>query len=64
MASVKDEILSLLKDLPDDVDFEDIIEAIIVRQKIMKGIDDSEAGDYYTHDEAKEVLEKWLNSDG
>jgi len=64
MASKKDEILSLLKDLPDDVDYEDIIEAIIVREKILKGIDDSETGNYYTNEVAKEVLEKWLQSDG
>jgi hypothetical protein len=64
MATIKDEIISLLKDLPDDVDYEDIIEAIIVREKILKGIEDSETRNYYTHAEAKEVLEKWLRSDG
>nr|MDO8109951.1 hypothetical protein [Candidatus Sigynarchaeota archaeon] len=53
----------LIKDLPEDVDFEDIIEAIIVWQKILKGIKDSETGNYYTHEEAKAALDKWLKSD-
>ena len=39
---------------------EDIIEAIYVRQKIKKGLKDSEEGRVYTHDEAKEILKKWL----
>nr|MDO8116313.1 hypothetical protein [Candidatus Sigynarchaeota archaeon] len=61
---MKDEIISLIRELPDDADIDDIMEALIVRQKIMKGIRDSEEGNYYTHDEAKEILEKWLKSDG
>jgi predicted transcriptional regulator len=64
MSNIKDEVLTLIKDLPEDVDFEDIIEAIIVRQKILKGIKDSETGNYYTHEEAKAALKKWLKSDG
>ena len=64
MSTIKDDVLTLVKELPDNVDFEDIIEAIIVRQKILKGIKDSETGNYYSHEEAKSVLEKWLKSDG
>jgi hypothetical protein len=64
MPTIKDGELDLVKDLPDDVDFEDIIESIIVWQKILKGIKDSETGNYYSHEEARSVLEKWLKSDG
>ena len=45
---------------PNNVSMEDIIEAIYVRQKIKKGLKDSEEGRVYTHDEAKEILKKWL----
>jgi predicted transcriptional regulator len=64
MSTIKDGVLDLVKDLPDDVDFEDIIEAIIVRQKVLKGIKDSETGNFVSHEEARSVLEKRLKSDG
>ncbi|MEJ2248524.1 MAG: hypothetical protein P8Y70_00860 [Candidatus Lokiarchaeota archaeon] len=60
MATEKDNIIEMIKALPDDVSMEDIIEAIYVRQKIEKGLKDSEEGRLFTHEEAKERLEKWL----
>ena len=60
MATEKEYIIEMLKNLPDDVSMEDIIEAIYVRKKIEKGLKDSEEGNLYTHEEAKELLKKWL----
>ncbi len=60
MATEKENIIEMLKNLPDDVSMEDIIEAIYVRKKIEKGLKDSEEGNLYTHEEAKELLKKWL----
>ena len=60
MATEKENIINMIKDLPDDVSMEDIIEAIYVRQKIDKGLKDSEEGRVYTNEEAKELLKKWL----
>ena len=60
MATDKENILQMLKDLPDDVSMDDIIEAIYVRQKIQKGLKDSEDGRVYSHEEAKTILKKWL----
>ncbi len=50
----------MIKNLPDDSTMEEIIEAIYVRQKIEKGLKDSEEGKLFTHEEAKERLAKWL----
>lgn len=61
MATEKESIIEMIKSLPDDVSMEDIIEAIYVRQKIEKGLKDSEEGNLYTHEEAKELLKKWLH---
>jgi predicted transcriptional regulator len=61
MATDKENIINMIKDLPDDVSMEDIIEAIYVRQKIEKGLKDSEEGRIYTHEEAKELMKKWLH---
>src|SRR5208337_4833765 len=58
MSSIKEEVISLLEGLPDEVDFEGIIESIIVRQKILKGIKDSENGEYCTQDEAKSAMDR------
>lgn len=60
MATDKENILQMLKDLPDDVSMDDIIEAIYIRQKIQKGLKDSEDGLVYSHEEAKCILIKWL----
>ena len=60
MATEKESIIEMIKNLPDEVSMEDIIEAIYVRQKIEKGLKDSEEGNLYTHEEARELLKKWL----
>jgi len=60
MATEKENIIEMIKNLPDDISMEDIIEAIYVRKKIEKGLKDSEEGNLYTHEEAKELLKKWL----
>ena len=60
MTTEKETILEMIKDLPNEVSMEDIIEAIYVRQKIEKGLKDSEEGRLFTHQEAKERLAKWL----
>jgi len=60
MATEKDNIIKMIKSLPDDVNTEDIMEAIYVRQKIEKGLKDSEMGRTITHEEAKERLTRWL----
>ena len=60
MATEKDNIIEMIKALPNDVSMEDIIEAIYVRQKIQKGLKDSDEGKLFTHEEAKERLTKWL----
>jgi len=60
MATQKESIIQMIKNLPEDISLEDIIEAIYVRQKIEKGLKDSKEGNLYTHEEAKEHLEKWL----
>ena len=60
MPTQKENIIEMIKNLPEDISLEDIIEAIYVRQKIEKGLKDSKEGNIYTHEEAKERLEKWL----
>ncbi len=60
MATEKENIIEMIKGFPNDISMEDIIEAIYVRQKIEKGLKDSEEGKLFTHEEAKERLARWL----
>ena len=60
METEKENIIEMIKALPNDVSMEDIIEAIYVRQKIEKGLKDSEEGKLFSHEEAKERLARWL----
>ena len=60
MATEKEDIIEMIKSLPNDVTMEDIMEAIYVRKKIEKGLKDSEEGRLYSHEEAKERLKRWL----
>ncbi|HLF87109.1 MAG TPA: hypothetical protein VI584_08500 [Nitrospiria bacterium] len=60
MATIKDSIMSMLKDMPENATLEDIMETLYVKQKILKGQKQLETGQFYTHEEAKEILKEWL----
>ena len=56
----KDEVMRILKHLPDDASLEDIQYHIYVRQKIEHGIQDAEAGRTLTEEEFDRRMAKWL----
>ena len=60
MATIKESVISLLKDMPENSTLEDIMETIYVKQKILKGQRQLESGQFYTHEEAKEIMKQWL----
>jgi len=60
MATIKECVISMLKDMPENVTLEDIMEYLYVKQKILKGQKQLESGQFYTHEEAKEIMAKWL----
>lgn len=60
MLTTKEAVISLVKKLPDNSTLEDIMEHLYVKQKILKGQKQLEAGQFYTHEEAKEQMEEWL----
>ncbi|ADU32172.1 MULTISPECIES: hypothetical protein [Evansella] len=59
--STKEEVIKLIKDLPENVTLEDIIKELYVRKKIEKGIQELNNGKVVSHNEVKEKLGKWLN---
>ncbi|WP_370087552.1 hypothetical protein [Ekhidna sp.] len=49
-----------LKDMPQDFELDELIERLVVLDKIEKGRKDIETGQTFSHDEAKSKLDKWL----
>ena len=62
MGSPKDEVASLLKNLPDDASYEDIQYHLYVLEKVKRGIDRAEIEGAVPHEAAKARLGKWLAS--
>ncbi len=60
MPNIKEIVISLINELPEDSSLEDIMEHLYVKQKILKGQRQLEAGQFYTHEEAKEIMTEWL----
>ena len=59
MPTIKQSALQTIENLPEDADYEDIMEAIYVQQKIAKGIKELDGGKFVTHAQVKERVEKW-----
>ncbi|WP_420583206.1 hypothetical protein [Reichenbachiella sp.] len=49
-----------LKDMPQDFELDELIERLIVLDKIEKGRKDVNNGKIFSHDDAKNKLDKWL----
>jgi len=50
---VKSGVIAMLQRLPDDVTYEEILEAIDLRREIERGLKEIDAGDVVSHDEVK-----------
>ena len=58
--NIKDQIISFIKTLPDDITLEDIMYHLYVREKIFRGIKDADEGKKVSNEKAKEIIEKWF----
>ncbi len=56
MNAIKDQAINLIKELPDNVTWEDIMYKLYVREKIEKALDEADKGDFVSHEEAKKRL--------
>lgn len=60
MSTMKESVISIVKNMPENSTLEDIMESLYVKQKILKGQKQLESGQFYTHEEAKEIMKEWL----
>ena len=58
--TTKDKIISLIKNLPDSVTIDDILDQILLMEKIETGIDQSNKNQVVSDDELDKRLGKWL----
>jgi predicted transcriptional regulator len=57
--STRDAVVEMIRKMPDDPTLADIMDALLVRQKIEEGIRQANAGQTVPHDEAVKRLAKW-----
>lgn len=60
MTPAKDEVISLLKRLPDDASLEDIQYHLYVIEKVRNGLESIEKDGGLTQEQVEERLSKWL----
>jgi predicted transcriptional regulator len=60
MATEKESILQMIKELPDDSTLEDIMYHLYAREKIIRGLKDADEGRKVSNEKAKEVIGKWF----
>jgi hypothetical protein len=56
----KTQLLETIRDLPDEFSVDELMERLIILQKIEEAQLQIQAGQYYSEEEAKKKLEKWL----
>lgn len=57
----KNTVIETIKNLPDEFSIDEVIERLIILEKIEKGRQDVQDGKVNTEEQAKEKLSKWLN---
>ena len=57
----KTKVFDSIQDLPEKFEVDDLIERLILIDKIQKGLDDVASGRIFDEIETENRLEKWLN---
>ena len=56
----KEKIIKSIENMPDKFSIEEVIERIVLLQKIEIGLEQSENAETYSTQESRKKLEKWL----
>ena len=60
----KNDVMDLIRRLPDDVTTADIMDELYFKQQVDQGLRDLAEGSVLTHQELRERLAKWRKSTG
>jgi predicted transcriptional regulator len=55
----KEKAIELIKSLPDEFSIEDLMDRMILLNKIEIGLKQAEAGETYTTEQAKRMVKEW-----
>lgn len=58
--TAKDEILELMKQIPDGLTVDEALERLQLLYDVHKGLEEVEKGETVSHEEAKRMIDKWL----
>ena len=64
MSQAKDEALELIRRLPETVTTADILDELLFKEQVERGLRDVAAGRTLNHDALKERLAQWRRSSG
>jgi hypothetical protein len=56
----KEKIIKSIENMPDKFSIEEVIERLVILQKIEIGLEQSQNGETYSTEESRKKLEKWL----
>lgn len=56
----KTQLLETIQNMPEEFSVDELMERLLILQKIEEGQQQIRAGQFYTEEEAKKKLEKWL----
>lgn len=55
----KEQVVNSLKDMPEQFSIDDLMDRLIILQKIEIGLEQSRSGETYSTEEAKEMIKQW-----
>jgi thymidine phosphorylase len=58
--NVKHDVIEMIKRLPDEVGYDDIMAEIYFRQKVDKSLKQIDEGKVISHEEVKQRISKWI----
>ena len=53
-------VIKSIKKLPDDANYDDIMESIYVQQMVSEGIEQLDKGEFISHEDVKKRFREWL----
>ena len=60
MLNVKQDVIEMIKKLPDEVDYDDIMAEIYFKQKVDKSLIQIDEGKVISHEEVKQRMSRWI----
>jgi len=55
----REKVINTIKDLPDSFTIDELIDRLILIEKVEQGLEQSEEGKVISHEEVKKIIEKW-----